>query len=714
MRRGLSTSSEEEAERLVEQLNQLLATPAFWSVASRDEAGLRFDPRVVSIFYDGLEPRTVDYEGIREQILPLPTIAEGYKSVLFLGTTGAGKTTVVRQILGTHPVEERFPSTSTAKTTIADSEIVLADGPFRVVVTFTGRDEVTDHLADCVSEAALAIHRGAADAEVYRRLLDHVNQRLRFSYVLGRPTTADVVDDDDDELGADACPSAADRAFDSEGEFESPEALLGRAATRLRTVVQEHRNQINALVQDERDERAIAEIIEDLLDTELRRDEKFNEIVDWLIEAVELRFAPLANTGSLIRDRQGWPESWAWESSDREQFIRTTMRFSSNYAAHFGRLLTPLVNGIRVAGPFCPQWWDNEPPRLVLLDGEGLGHTPNSGAALSTGVANRLSSVDAIVLVDNAMQPMQAAPVAALKSIVTSGNASKVFFCFTHFDQVGGPNLPGVAAKQEHILASAENVLKAVGEDLGPFAERILRKRLDHARFFLGGIQDELDSGKRADGRTVAQLRDLVERFQLSSVEASPREGRPVYDRMNLVLAVSDATRSFHRAWRGRLGLEPDPNAPKEHWTRIKAMSRRLAEGWADEYDTLKPVASLRQDLQNQIYQMLQQPLRWAGSEPNDDQMQLIIDELSNALTRGLSDLAGRRIASERVKAWREAYAQSGRGSTFVRAELIAGDVYEKAAPIPTSAASLDQNTFLHDVANLVDEVMTDYGALFS
>ena len=35
------------------------------------------------------------------------------------------------------------------------------------------------------------------------------------------------------------------------------------------------------------------------------------------------------------------------------------------------------------------------------------------------------------------------------------------------------------------------------------------------------------------------------------------------------------------------LGLELNPDAPKEHWTRIKALSRRLAEGWSDEYDNL-------------------------------------------------------------------------------------------------------------------------------
>lgn len=55
---------------------------------------------------------------------------------------------------------------------------------------------------------------------------------------------------------------------------------------------------------------------------------------------------------------------------------------SSNHSPRFGRLLTPLVNGVRVAGAFLPAWNRSQQPTLVLLDGEGLGHTPKSVAAI--------------------------------------------------------------------------------------------------------------------------------------------------------------------------------------------------------------------------------------------------------------------------------------------------------------------------------------------
>ncbi len=52
-----------------------------------------------------------------------------YARAQFIGTTGAGKTTVVRQVIGTDPASERFPSISAAKTTICDIEVILRPMP---------------------------------------------------------------------------------------------------------------------------------------------------------------------------------------------------------------------------------------------------------------------------------------------------------------------------------------------------------------------------------------------------------------------------------------------------------------------------------------------------------------------------------------------------------------------------------------------------------
>ena len=125
VRRGLAPPTRGRPTRLVDQLNEILRMPSSGNRGPSNR-GRTFDARVVDIFYDGLEATKVDFRELREAALPLPSQRRA-TDVLLLGTTGAGKTTVVRQLLGTDPATERFPSTSTAKTTVADTELITTD-----------------------------------------------------------------------------------------------------------------------------------------------------------------------------------------------------------------------------------------------------------------------------------------------------------------------------------------------------------------------------------------------------------------------------------------------------------------------------------------------------------------------------------------------------------------------------------------------------------
>ncbi|MGI5208709.1 hypothetical protein ACQEU6_44975 [Spirillospora sp. CA-108201] len=626
-----------------------------------------------------------NFLAVRDELLPLPGAAEGYRHVLLLGTTGAGKTTVVRQLLGTDPETERFPSTSTAKTTVADTEIVLTGaGPFRAAVTFAGRDEIADHLRDNVWEAARAAFESRPQEVIQNRLLDHVSQRYRFSYLLGRAalpdTGPDLVDDlDDDELDDAQAATPAARATDP-----GTTALVQNAVRALRHVVEAQLAAIRNAAGTGEDDRPLEEYIEDELETRVRRSDVCERIVDAFLHAVENRYA-LLGEGDLRRDADGWPVSWTWECADRAEFLSVITRFSSNRAAFFGRLLTPLVNGIRVAGPFRPVWAEHE-ARLVLVDGEGLGHTPGSIAEVSTPLRKRLDEVDAVVLVDNAQQPMQAAPVAVMRTAAATGNGEKLFFLFTHFDLVRGDNLGSFSDRERHVLGSAENVLGEVREELG-LAERVLRRRLDEARFFVGGIDRVLDPERvdparpRASLRTMRQLNGLLEALTEEAVQFETGPARPVYKSGQLTGAVVEAVGVFHIRWRGALGLSPGSEVPKKHWSSVKALTRRLSEGHTDEYRDLRPATSLRTALEYALYRMLQKPVRWTGPEPEADEQEAIVGDISSALTRRLTKLIDRRITEDPRPDWTRAYEEHGKGSTFRRARILIDEIYEEAIP---------------------------------
>ncbi len=709
VRRGLGTRDRAEAENLVGQLNEILGDRNFWTPAAKAKAEALFDAKVVNAFYDNFLPATQDAWALREQIIPLPGREEGYARARFLGTTGAGKTTLVRQLIGTDPEKERFPSTSTAKTTVCDIEVVLASGPFKAVITFFPREHVRLHIEECALAAAASIvFEKGGTVTAASRLLEHSEQRFRLSYLLGnvRGDKDEISDDGDTEEemasseGAEV--SDAEREAMSrqlEGYVERIEAMAIDAARKLEKELGVRLNRTEG-----EDENAFQELFED----ELKQNEGFHALVDEIMDAVEERFELLDPVG-FQRDRNDWPLLWQFETTDRAEFVKTVNRFSSNYAANFGRLLTPLVQGIRVRGGFAPNWHQNGECKLVLLDGEGLGHTPDSSSSISTSITQRLKDIDAVVLVDNAEQPMQAAPQALVRTLAASGNERKLMVCFTHFDQVKGPNLPSITARKEHVFRSLENAIGSIREVLGRSAEYALRRETADKTFFLSNIQNLI---KETNRLTISELQRLVDAIRDSIKPRPPAHVRPVYDMSNLILAIPQAMNSFRDPWRGRLRLPSRSTVSPEHWTRIKALSRRFAELGSTEYDTLRPVADFIARLIEHVTVVLSNPLRWDPENATEEMKRQVIADIASAVHGKLHGLGENRLFHERVKEWSVAYSHRGTGSSRERAMDIEG-IYGTAAPIPGGTADPHSTALVATIKALVQEAVEDAGGLF-
>ena len=357
------------------------------------------------------------------------------------------------------------------------------------------------------------------------------------------------------------------------------------------------------------------DVIQELIEDQLSNLKEFHEVVDVIMDDVETRFDFLTD-GELSRGRDGWPIKWTYQNEDRSKFIRLVNRFSSNSHHNFGRLLTPLVEGIRVAGPFKPQWQNGDLPKLVLMDGQGIGHTADSTSSLSTSITSRFRIADAIVLADNATQPMQAGPCAVLQSLVISGHESKFILAFTRFDEVKGDNLRGTAAKKDHILGSFENAIHTMGKSFGHEAETALKSLIPERVIFLSSIQKRVPESAQF---TLSELRKLLDAIESSKVPAEAIEYKPKYDVANLVLAIQKATQEFHDRWKGILGMGSLSGVRQEHWSRVKALTRRLGIFKSDEYDDLKPVADLINLLQKHVSQFLSNPLGWIPAIPPID-----------------------------------------------------------------------------------------------
>jgi energy-coupling factor transporter ATP-binding protein EcfA2 len=712
VRRGLGTTDEAEADRLVAELNEMLADQRWWSVDRKKDATLQFDGRVVAIFFDGMEAGKVTSIELREARKPLPTAADGYSRVMFTGTTGAGKTTLLRHIIGTDHSKDRFPSTSTARTTTAEIEVIVEDGPFEAVVTFMPEHEVRAHIDECLEDACLSAVQEQPESKVASALLTHREQRFRLSYLLG--------------AWAPDEPSDSDFLFESDepedDDMTDAEAVSQEEAVSNRERLTEYISRIQALAAD------VAAVVEgdfgtlqaqegpedraswlELFGDALYEHEDFGRLALDILEEVESRFGRVSS-GAFEKSATDWPVVWTFRSEDRDDFLRQVRWFSSNHHRQFGRLLTPLVDGVRVCGPFLPALPHLKvSPKLVLLDGEGIGHSAKSASSISTRVTRRFPNADLILIVDNAEQPMQSAPLELLRAIGNSGHGDKLAVAFTHFDQVKGGNFGSFEQKREHVMNSVRDAIGSLRQAIGSPVAAMLERRTESHSYFLGGLDRE--TGEIPKGFQ-NQLRELLVTMQASSQQPEPVEVAPIYSIEGLEIALRDAVEGFQEPWKARLGLKYHDGIAKEHWGRLKALARRFANAWANEYDTLRPVADLVARLQENISKWLDSPAGWTGAPLNDEQRDMALGAIRKAVFAALHDLVETRLADAHRPDWSKAFDYSGSGSSYRRAEDI-DRIYEEAAPVINAAMTNPARAFLHELHTLVRNAVELSGGRF-
>jgi len=278
----------------------------------------------------------------------------------------------------------------------------------------------------------------------------------------------------------------------------------------------------------------------------------------------------------------------------------------------------------------------------------------------------------AIVLVDDASKPMLDAAQSLLRSATASGHEHKLITVFTHFDQMDSDNFNGAGDVKDAVLSSLQQAIQGVEEALGAQsgAGRRLRQALEDKVLFVGHIQEAVPKGNA----TRAELRKLIELLNKSHQYKLLTDAVPGYDLADLIVRVWPATSQFQKQWNALLN--------SQHWTRIRALSRRFADQTSDGYDTLQPVADLRGIFVEQLGHFISDPREWtpinASSKAKDDALSRVRIEFSNRL----GSYVERRLKEETLSQWRIAYERSGPGSGTTRAKDVRS-INEDVAPVP-------------------------------
>ena len=640
----------------------------------------------------------------REEIIPIEK--EDCQKILLLGTTGAGKTTLLRQLIGVF----NFPSTSTSRTTIHDIEILSKNvNDYEAVVTFISEDETRNYIEDCVSDAIFQYIKTEDEERMMKHFLFHENMKFRLGYIIGKPFKAEnnteikdlgfefeVDDDNDNDVKKEE-----KKAF---VKSEKIQIRLNNFSEKLKEISNIIEHEISSVISIDID----TIVKEDTVlyfeqhDKIIRQNNNIQDFIDEVLEAVKETFNYI--TQGEKEETNNWINLWKYKTHKRDDFIKIISSFSSNNANDYGRLLAPLVNGMRIKGRFLANYHKpTEFKEFIFIDGEGLGHNIDTSSNLSENITNKFKFIDKILLIDNAEQPMQAAPIMVLKNATAYGIQRKIILAFTHFDQVKGANFSNDQDKKDHIDFTVNNVLNNIGKERGKLAQKSLETTISKNKFFLSDIQN-----RKLKRKTAIELRNLVEKLAYNDPDIESLENPQItFSSSSLDDYILEAIQKFRELWNDYFGFSYQPKYKKVHWATLKAFTKRITWG-QNEYSNLTPVQDLTYNLNTSIELFLENSIL----DPhifNDNDKINTFDKIKETLRKKFyKKIKNVLIDIERYNMWEDAYYYTGIGSSRKRAFTIQ-KIYNNATfDIQESIRKQKESKFFFEIKKIVAEAIEE------
>ena len=137
------------------------------------------------------------FEDIQTKLENLSPIPVNMPKLYLLGDTGAGKTTIVRNIIGTNAY--KFPSVLQKRCTVAVTEYVLSkDLPYKATYIFKKEEQVNEFVKEIleisIEKAYLSFRKKElSPVNVAEDIEETPDERFRLKYILSTEQLEDVV-----------------------------------------------------------------------------------------------------------------------------------------------------------------------------------------------------------------------------------------------------------------------------------------------------------------------------------------------------------------------------------------------------------------------------------------------------------------------------------------------------------------------------------------
>ncbi len=300
------------------------------------------------------------------------------RKIYLIGCTGAGKTSLVQQIIGSK--KHDFPVTSQRRTTIAPTEYLVGqERPFKTTIILKKERDVRIEIEDIIQGAILkAKQDNSVIEDVVFELKQSSDARFKLDQMVSNGTFLKVADKINDTL----LPSIKNKSINDE-----------------------------TLLSDTSVKDIIELIVKDIL---LEIETNFNEVC--------------GNGHNLFSEQPIVIEN----ITDKDDFLRTTKKFLSH---DFGSI-SILAEYVRIEGNLLAKWLE---PTLefLLIDGEGIGHSLGEKRdTLSARHYDYFNYCNNIVLVDDANDPFAAGGHGAIEGLFLNGYQNKFRLVFSKTDKL--------------------------------------------------------------------------------------------------------------------------------------------------------------------------------------------------------------------------------------------------------------------------------------
>jgi hypothetical protein len=690
--RSLKVTKEEEARNLKAKMDALLADASYHRLSERQRAiRQQFDEVIVAAFFDCMNTDPIDYAQLRDEALPLPPKdCNGVvcPRILFVGTTGVGKTQLLQHLIGT--TKENFPMRGASRTTVADTEVVAVDGSYEAAITFVSEEEVRVIVEENIKEACFfAYHDPNDKARIASKLLVDTDSRFRLNFVLGswKETATEAQFDDVDEQAV-----PADEHYLAEAVTLSEAALsLAKLQQFVSQVVDmTTRGKDKAILDRNPKGQGEQQEIDEYWSSYLDRDE--------VLQLVEEIVGELAKRLLTATGASKWPLVFQIAlTSDRHQFFDSLKLFYQNDYHLFGKLVTPLVQGIRVKGPFALSFADTTVPLgCVLLDGQGLGHestdVTEQSKTLPPEITRKFEDSDAICLVDMAKPAMVGDAPLVISEAAARGYQDRLMIAYTHFEAVNAPNLLPNDRKSA-VLKIVSGTIQAIG-NLSKLQKVSLEKNLDKKIFFLSSLnKPTIGENLRL---TRVELKRLIMMFQAAVKPLAPIVAVPKYNRYRVAAIVESVIATYRNVWSTN-------ELRKYNYKIMEALTNWIGNALKDGYPkrNLYPAQYLSQRLIEAISLELEQPETWQPTKPTSEvTVENTINAIRVAVGRKIDAICRRHIIQDpRLSEWVPAYREIGGFGTTVRRARRISRILEDGAPLPTEGLG----EFVEEIWNVVE-----------